>query len=224
MDKNEIIKRIERFAPPELAENWDYSGYLVQTDKSKVSKVMLCLTVTVNVVRQAEKQQCEMIISHHPLFFVPLKYKNIDIYSAHTNLDRTKGGTTDILLDRLGLKGYGTDFLRYTDIEISVPDFLLKLKGISPNLRYVNNSDKKILKKIAFCSGSGSEFINEARENGADALVTGDLKFHTAVESEILLFDIGHFESEIGVLQVFEKLINKDCEVVYAREISPFRI
>lgn len=224
MDKNEIIRRIERFAPPELAENWDCSGYLVQTDKSKVSKVMLCLTVTDNVVRQAEKQQCEMIISHHPLFFVPLKYKNIDIYSAHTNLDRVKGGTTDVLLSRLRLKGYGTNFLRYVDIDISVCDFLIKLKKISPNLRYVNNLDTKILYKTAFCAGSGSEFINEAQENGADAFVTGDLKFHTAVESKIVLFDIGHFESEIGVLQVFEKLIKNDVDVIYANEQSPFKI
>ena len=59
---------------------------------------------------------------------------------------------------------------------------------------FLNNKNVKKLQKIAFCAGSGTEFIQEAYENGADALVTGDLKFHTALDSPIVVFDIGHFE------------------------------
>ena len=79
------------------------------------------------------------------------------------------------------------------------------------------------MRKIAFCAGSGSEFIQQAFEKGADAFVTGDVKFHTALDSPIVLFDIGHFESEILVLPVFEKLIGSDIEYVYAKEESPFK-
>lgn len=95
MDKKEIIQKIEQFAPPELAESWDCSGWLVQTQNKEISKIILSLTVTQDIVNQALKNNCDMIISHHPLFFVPIEFKKIDIYCAHTNLDRTNGGTTD---------------------------------------------------------------------------------------------------------------------------------
>ncbi len=223
MDKYEITQRIEIFAPPELAEDWDCSDWGVEVKgHDEIHKIMLCLTVTNDVVNQARKAHCDMIISHHPLFYVPLEWRDINIYSAHTNLDRTDGGTTDTLIAAIGFKVSGKeDFLRFVDCEISVDDFVEKLREISPNLRYVNNFDSKILHRIAFCAGSGTEFINAAQEQGADALVTGDLKFHTALDSEIVVFDIGHFESEILVLPVLASLLS-DVEIIYAEEHSPF--
>lgn len=103
MNKYKIITRIEQFAPLDTQEKWDCSGWLVETKNQDIEKIMLCLTVTDNIVRQAREQNCDMIISHHPLFTVPLLYKNIDIYCAHTNLDRAHGGTTDTLIKTLGL-------------------------------------------------------------------------------------------------------------------------
>lgn len=227
MNKYEITKRIEKFAPPELAEKWDCSGWLVETENQDIKKIMLCLTVTDDVVRQAREQNCDMIISHHPLFTVPLLYKNIDIYCAHTNLDRAQGGTTDTLIKTLGLAKFivansDEGFVRYINYETSLQDFVKRLKKISPHLRYVNNKGVTKLKRIAFCAGSGTEFIQEAFENGADALVTGDLKFHTALDSPIVVFDIGHFESEVLVLSVFEQIIGNGIGFVYAKEKSPF--
>lgn len=222
MNKYEIIQKIEKFAPPELAESWDCSGWGVETEKSEIKRVMLALTVTNDIIKQALEQNCDMIISHHPLFYVPTDWKNMDIYSAHTNLDRTNGGTTDTLVKSLGLEvSEKSDFIRYVDINIDINEFSKNLSKISPNFRLVNNQNKKSLKRIAFCAGSGTDFIQEAYENGADALVTGDVKFHTALESPIILFDIGHFESEIVVLDVFKALL-KDIETIKAKEKSPF--
>ena len=238
MNKYEITKRIEKFAQPELAEKWDCSGWIVETSNTDIQKIMLCLTVTDDVVRQAREQNCDMIVSHHPLFTVPLLYKNIDIYCAHTNLDRAQGGTTDTLICKLfprpdgerieflsecsELRNSGEGFTRYINYETSLQDFIKRLKKISPHLRYVNNKGVTQLKRIAFCAGSGTEFIQEAFENGADALVTGDLKFHTALDSPIVVFDIGHFESEVLVLSVFEQIIGNGIGFVYAKEKSPF--
>lgn len=225
MDKYQITERIEHFAPLDTAESWDCSGWLVETPQKEVKKIMLALTVTESVFEQACELNCDMIISHHPLFEVPLKYKNIDMYCAHTNLDIANGGTTDTLIKNLGFNSkeiVADGFLRLVDTKITVDEFVKRLKQISPNMRYVNNKNIENLKKIAFCAGSGTEFINDTYKLGADALVTGDLKFHTALDSPIAVFDIGHFESEIQVLQVFEKLINNECEVVYADEHSPF--
>ncbi len=225
MNKYDIIKRIENFAPLETAESWDCAGWGIETNRQQVHKVMLALTVTNDVVRQARKQKCDMIISHHPLFFAPLDFKGIDIYSAHTNLDLADGGTTDVLLKKIGLHKdvFADGFLRYIECKTSVKDLLKILKQISPNLRYINNKNIQILNKIAFCAGSGADFISEAQKNGADAFVTGDLKFHTALDSSIVIYDIGHFESEIFVLSIFEKLLHNDVEIIYADEASPFK-
>jgi len=227
MDKYEIAKRVENFAPLETQEDWDCSGWAVDVDgQDEIKKVMLCLTVTDDVVKQAKSQNCDMIISHHPCFRVSLDWAGINIYCAHTNLDKANGGTTDVLVEKI----FGRDipkrqdeYLRFIDAEISVSDFSDLVRKISPNARIVNNFGVERLHKIAFCAGSGSEFLQSAVESGADCLVTGDLKFHGALESLIVLYDVGHFESEIMVLPVLERLVGEGVETVYAIERSPFR-
>lgn len=228
MNKYDIIRKIENFAPVETAEPWDCVGFEVETKNVEVSKVMLCLTVTDSVVEQARAEKCDMIISHHPLFYVPLEWADIDIYSAHTNLDKANGGTTDTLIQSLNFiqnEQDAQEFLRFVDFDtsISLDEFIQKLKKISPNLRYVNNKNIQHIKKSAFCAGSGSEFINTAQEYCADCLVTGDLKFHTALDAPIIVFDIGHFESEILILPVLKSIIGDEIEVIFAREQSPFK-
>jgi dinuclear metal center YbgI/SA1388 family protein len=223
MDKciGEIVGIIEDFAPPELAEPWDCSGWVVGANEKVVRKIMLALTITDDVVCQAREAGCDMIVSHHPLFFVPFEYKDMPIYCAHTNLDRAKGGTTDTLITACHCEAYAeairsNSFVRYIKLDTSVDYFLQKLKTVSSNIRLVNNNGVKKLKRIAFCAGSGSDFIPE----DADAFVTGDIKFHTALESKIVLFDIGHFESEIPVLKTLANLL--PVETVFADERSPF--
>lgn len=222
MNKYEIIRNIELFAPPETQESWDASGWAVELEGAEVNKVMFALTITDEVVNQAVKSGCDMIISHHPLFFIPFEYRNINIYCAHTNLDKASGGTTDLILRKLGFSGkkYG-DFVRIVefDEERSVEYLKLKLLPISPKLRYVNNTGAKSVRTVAFCAGSGSEFISSTP---CDAFITGDLKFHTAVESNKVLFDIGHFESEIFAATLLKELADVGEKGVLAHEESPF--
>jgi len=229
MHKYKITKRIEDFAPLETQEEWDCSGWAVNIDGyDEIGKIMLCLTVTKDVIRQAKEQNCDMIVSHHPCFYVPLEWSFINIYCAHTNMDKAKSGTTDTIIDKLGLSKYKIniehEFLRIVDYKTTIENFSKLLKQISPNARLINNDKVKELNKIAFCAGSGSELINDAKELGADCLVTGDLKFHRALESPIVIFDIGHFESEILILPMFEKIIGNDVKIVYADEHSPFEL
>ncbi len=235
MYKYKITERIEIFAPSETQEDWDCSGWGINIEGyDEIRKIMLCLTVTEDVVKQAKEQNCDMIISHHPLFCVNCHSElvsesyapQINVYCAHTNLDKAQGGTTDTLIETLGLSKHKVkiehDFLRMIDYKTTIEDFNNLLKKISPNARVINNNTVKELNKIAFCAGSGSEFINEAKDLGADCLVTGDLKFHTALDSDIVVYDIGHFESEILILPVIKKIIGSDVEIIYAKEQSPF--
>lgn len=238
MNKYKIIEKIETFAPVETAENWDCVGFMAETKNIEVSKIMLCLTPTENVIKQALEQNCDMIISHHPIFHMNINSElvfetfspKIDIYSAHTNLDKAKCGTTDTLIKALGLKKFITniehEFLRFVKFEnpISVNEFSKILLKISQNTRLVNNNSISELSSIAFCAGSGSEFIEESKELDAQCLVTGDLKFHTALDSEIVLYDIGHFESEVLILPVLKDLIGDEVEIVLAKEENPFKL
>lgn len=228
MYKYEITERIEKFAPLKTQEEWDCSGWVIDVNNyNEINKIMLCLTVTDNVVQQAKKQNCDMIISHHPLFYTPLEWSDINIYSAHTNLDKANNGTTDTIIEKLKLSNYKIsvehDFLRVIDYKTTVDKFNKLLKSISPNARIINNKNVKQLRKIAFCAGSGSEFIKNAEELGVDCLVTGDLKFHTAIDSNIVVYDIGHFESEILILPILKKIIGNEVNIIYANEKSPFK-
>lgn len=230
MNKYKLVEKIENFAPPETQEAWDCSGWIVDCEKSvDVEKVMLALTITDDVVNQARKKGCDMIISHHPLFYVPTEYKDIQMYCAHTNLDKAEGGTTDTLIDELNLdvKFFEIDeFVRYIELKekITLNNLLKHVKRLSKIARYVNNSKKTYVKKIALCAGSGSEFIKDAEAKKYDVFITGDLKYHTAVDSKIILIDIGHFESEKQVLKTLHNILQDKVELIYAKEKSPFNI
>ena len=218
MNKYDIVRKIEEFAPLETQESWDCSGWGVELSDPDIKKILFALTVTDDVVNQALNSGCDMIISHHPLFYVPLWYKQINIYSAHTNLDIAEGGTTDTLIEKLGFKKTFTDgFMRMVELEepITVEELRNRLLTISPRLRYVNNCAAKTIKTIGFCAGSGSEFIGST-----DAFVTGDVKFHTALEAKTVVFDIGHFESEILAPELLKSICG--VEGVLADEKSPF--
>ncbi len=116
-----IVKIIEDWAPESIAWDKDNVGLQVGSLQREVSNILLCLDVNEDVVREAAKLKCNLIISHHPLLFRPLKKidvgkdqhskiiemlikKNITLFSVHTNLDFTKDGVSFQLAKKLGLK------------------------------------------------------------------------------------------------------------------------
>lgn len=234
MDIKEITNLIEKFAPLELQESWDNCGFQIDLKIKDIKKILVCLSVTENVINQAVEQDCNLIISHHPLFFIPFNfYRKFSVYSAHTNLDRTIGGTTDTLINLLDLNIQkfenlnNTDFPRTIDLkeEILLHDFikLVKNKLNIETVRVVNNHNKKTVKRITFCAGSGASFANEAQKLGADVFVTGDVKYHDALDSNVIIIDVGHFESERPVLKTIKNILEPlNLEVIIADEKSPF--
>ena len=237
------ITILEKFAPLELAESWDNSGWQINLGKAEANNIMLCLTVTHDVIVQAVKHKCDLVISHHPLFFNEFKkissdnvsqnilveaIKNgIQIYSAHTNLDKTKGGVNDTLCERLGLNvsDIEEEYVRISKLNkaITLDDFVLKLKLSlnAQNVRIINPKNIQKIKSIAVCSGSGAEFANDIN---ADVFVTGDIKYHAAIEiTDKVLIDAGHFETERIILPKLKELLNKATpNAVIAKENSPF--
>lgn len=117
----DIAEKIEKFAPPSLAEAWDNVGLMIGDFESRVTTAFVCLDVTSDNVRRAIAEGADLIISHHPLIFSPMRRiteqdvsgriirelirNDISVYSAHTNLDHADGGINDVLAKKLELTG-----------------------------------------------------------------------------------------------------------------------
>ena len=117
---NDIVKIMDSIAPRNLAEDWDNAGFLIGRGSSSVKKIMVALDVSPEVVQQAVGQKADMLITHHPPIFKPLKNicdsswqsdlllkcieNGIAVYSAHTSLDSVLGGVNDVLAEKLGLE------------------------------------------------------------------------------------------------------------------------
>ena len=233
MQIDKIINILTSNAPEESQEEWDNSGWQIfPNDFSKdIKKVLICLSLTKDVLNQAKKENCELIISHHPFLFphaVPIDFNiNIPIYSAHTNLDKADFGTTNTLIKTLSYNNIKSheDFLRYVDLEqetdLKTIIANIKTKLNLDTIRIANNANIQKIKRIAFCAGSGTEFLQDTETINAQILVTGDVKYHTALESNDIIIDIGHFESEKPVLNTIKQMLS-EIEVIIADEKSPF--
>ncbi len=117
---SDIIDILDRLVPPLLAEEWDNSGLQLGDLNRPVEKIWVALDPTLQVVQAACDQQVDLLITHHPLIFKPLKSiefhtpigavinlairHDLAIFAAHTNLDSVPGGLNDILALRFGLK------------------------------------------------------------------------------------------------------------------------
>lgn len=236
-----IISKIEKYASLELAEPWDNSGWQINLEHDYTSKVLVALSLTKDTLEQAITNDCDLIITHHPLIFNSIKKidnpliveairNNICVYCAHTNLDKTYGSTTDALCGVLGLQNLVTveDYIKIAHLkdELALEQLVQNVKQ-SMNLeqvKLINPNHIEIVKNIAVCAGGGGSFIDKLRDYDVDVYITGDIKFHKALEVEgFAVVDIGHFESELPVLPLIQGLISKTkVEVMIAKEDKPW--
>ena len=234
---SEIIESIQKIAPLNTQEEWDNSGWQIRLEKKNIRKVMLCVTVTDEVLRQIEENNCDMVISHHPLLFnekdvetpliTDIIRKHIPVYSVHTPLDKAKGGTTDSLVKLCGLNIDETlnGYTKISYADITLKELINRLKnGLNiDKLRVTNFEPEKSLKKIAFCAGIGTGFCEEVEKADCNCFVTADLKYHTAVDFKMTIIDVGHLEGEKPALQLIKNtLTNVDC--VIAKETPAIKI
>lgn len=256
----DIAKAIEDFAPLCLKEDWDNPGLQVGDRDMEVAGVLLCLDVTEEILREAKKRDCNMIVSHHPLIFGGLKRltgatpterivenalrDNIAIYAAHTNLDSAFEGVSYEMAHMLGMKdcrplepnrsGNETQGLGIIGMVNPTPklEFLRKVKETFEvkDLRYSSQTPGIVVRKVALCGGSGASLIKDALRVGADVYICGDLKYHdfTSYGSDILLADIGHFESELCSRKILSRAIRSvhpECVIYFSEcEKSPIAL
>ena len=120
MKVSDAVRAIEAAAPLQLQDEWDNSGLQVGFPDAEIHRVLTCLDVTEEVLNEASERGCDMIVSHHPLLFHPLRQVScttyqqrcvvdalrhgIAIYSAHTSLDNAPGGINYRIAYVIGLE------------------------------------------------------------------------------------------------------------------------
>lgn len=156
----------------------------------------------------------------------------IAVYSMHTNLDSAKSGLNDFLgenilelkdgkiLEKFELNGreFGIGRIYKLDNPIELKKLSQKVKEkLKLDCINIVTSDINLnIKKIALISGSGSTYWRKAKKLGADILLTGDIKYHEALdakEENFSLMDIGHFESECIFVKHLKDIIEKKFEI-----------
>lgn len=211
---NEVCGFMDSFAPTRLAEDWDNVGLLVGDRKGPVQRVMTCLTVTPESAAEAIDRQADLIVSHHPLPFRPLKKlttdvvpskllwdlirSGISIYSPHTGFDSASGGINQSLSQRLGMQGMvplvpikddpqGLGAGRIGDLAepVVLGEFVeLVKRTFSLPGIQIVGCPKQSVQKIAVACGSGGSFLEKARRAHCDTFVTGEATFHTCLEAK----------------------------------------
>lgn len=218
----DIYDIIHAVAPFDSQLPFDNSGLLVGDSSTQVTRALLCLDITETVIQEAISIHANLIISHHPVIFEPLRTldsrepayllvrNGIAALCCHTNLDLSPVcGVNVALASRLGLKNikpedvFGQDSVLFSGelaepLEPAAFAQLVKVRLNAKAVRFVPGEGT--VKKVFLCSGAGGDEIRHAACRGADAFVTGEVKHHQALEAArlgITCVAAGHYETEI---------------------------
>jgi dinuclear metal center YbgI/SA1388 family protein len=208
-----IAEFLEHFAPPRLAEEWDNVGLLVGNTARPVERLMTCLTLTPDSVGEAVAERTDLVVTHHPLPFRPLRRVTSDsvegrlllelieariaVYSPHTAFDSTGRGINQRLAEGLGLDAIEALIAGADDPAIGTgrcgklaePLKLAELaertgRFVSIQTVQVVGDPERSISKVAVGCGSAGELLAVARDLHCDCFVTGETRFHSCLEAE----------------------------------------
>lgn len=235
-----VADAVNRLAPKKLAEEWDNPGLLIGDPTAEVKNIFVCLDVLEENISRAIELDAQLIVSHHPIIFraiknvrldLPLGNKiarllqnNLSVFAAHTNLDIAAGGVNDVLAEKIGLKDvkmfgdeeFSLGRIGTLEMPMTVANFARHVKNSlnADTVRLVDAGDF-LISKVGLCGGAGAEFISKAKFFGAQAFVTGDVKYHeaqAAVENRIHVVDAGHFATEFPIVHVLGEYLRNELK------------
>ena len=234
----DVTEVIEGFAPLAIQEGWDNSGLCIGSPDAPVSSVLLGLDCTPELVDEAIECGADMIVTHHPLIFSGLKKitpedqvgaavikaikAGISIYAAHTSADKVIAGVSGAMAAKLGLQnvtildedGDGTGLGVVGDLpEPMSADEAVAMVKERFGLKALRASRpvKGKISRIAMCGGSGGSLIKAAMASGAQLYLSGDISYHNFFTPEgFMIMDIGHYESEIEIVDILFSLLRKN--------------
>lgn len=237
-----IYDAIDRLAPFWLTMDFDNTGILVGDRNREIACALLALDCTPAVVEQARQLGAQLIVTHHPVIFHPLKRVNEDavvyqlirsdiaVISAHTNLDIAQGGVNDALASAIGLRDCrGLELLNEQTGawlgRIGTLPEPLSPEAFAAHIKACLNASSvkfaaapRVIRTVALCSGSGADCLDAAISAGADALLTSEVKQHeylAAAAAGISIFDAGHFDTEDIVIEPLRDYLAKEIPDVH---------
>ena len=217
MTVRELSDAFDTLYPRALSAEWDNDGLLVSADPSReVHRILTALDVTENVLRAAKENGFDLIMSHHPLIFKPIRRavlgdgkgglvaellaSGISVLSYHTRADAASGGVADLLARLIGL----------LDVE-PLADGILRIGRLASPLSSVELADRvkhatgapfirlggadRTVSRVALCPGAGDDYVSVAADAGADLYLSGELGYHALLDADqagLSLLEIGH--------------------------------
>ena len=251
MKYEKLLEQIEKVAPVSLAESWDNSGIQIRTrDEIEKILVCLEITKDVvaeaeeggydliishhpllfDQMRSIDIYQHDAALSRQSDLAMRLIRSGIDVYSAHTSFDSAPEGNNVYVCGLLGAEDIeGPDERLAGSIgTLNGPVYFSEFCGKVEKaldlekgyIRTVGDLETPVM-KVAVCTGAGGIFIDDAISEGADVLVTGDVKFdqaQKAMHHGLCLIDAGHFGTEKIFAENFAAQLRKLCDGVIIDE------
>lgn len=242
MKVNDVLLYLSDKAPLDLKMDFDNVGLLVGDPQCEVKRILISLDITSDVIDEAIDTGSNLIISHHPVIWDPMKevlltnvqqrkvikliQNNISAICMHTNLDIVTDGVNDVLLDLLGAnpdevleltgESYGCGRIGSLNDEMSLDQFLdiCKTKLHTKGIRFYDAG--RPVKRIAVMGGSGGNEIELCYIKNCDTYVTSDIKydqFLLAKELGINLIDADHFYTENPVTNRILEWLTSEYEI-----------
>lgn len=235
MKLSDFTAVMEQIAPRDLALEFDNPGLLIEPDHEDIVNVLVALDCTKAVAEEAIIWGADLVVTHHPLFFHPVKHmaysdpatraacmlirNGIGLFSAHTNLDAARGGVNDTLCSMFGIcdaipfdEGVGRVGTLKTPETLSV--FAKRAETLLDTKALVTGDLDAQISRVAVMGGSGGDSIALAAAQGAEVLLTGEVKHSDAIDAMTLglsLVVAGHYETEAIVLAPLIKRLQNDC-------------
>ena len=237
MTVRELYAFLEERIPRSLSCDWDNDGLMVCPDDTKeVRRVLVALDITAAVAEHAIKEGYDLVISHHPLIFHPLRAvapgeatvnkvirlltSGVSAMSFHTRLDAVKGGVNDVLANAIGLQNVipfgknGEEIGRIGDLPapMSLRDFAELVKAATGAKLVQISSNGKPVSRVAVLGGGGAGESPAAAAAGADTYLTGDLRHDQlteAPEREMNMVQGGHFFTENLVCDRIREMLHE---------------
>ena len=208
MKIKEVVSALERFAPLPLQESWDNAGLQIGLTEAEVSGALLCLDVNEQIVDEALRKGCNLVVSHHPLLFRGLKTisgqtdvertvvkaikGDVCIVSMHTNMDNAAGGVNFRIAQKLGLADVeflapktvggiscGSGVVGSLPQPLAAADFVQTVKlTFGVECAMCNELLRRPVRRVAVCGGAGDFLLPDALAAGADAFITGEMHYH----------------------------------------------
>ncbi len=258
---SDFIDMMDVIAPTRLAEEWDNVGLQLGAGDWPVRSVWVSLDPRPEVVDRAAEADVDLLITHHPLIFKPLRAidtgspigsiitralrSRMAIFAAHTNLDSAPEGLNDRMARTIGMadqrplvpsnsdngagRAAGLGRIGWLATPADLATFSERVRtalGVTGALKVAGELDLQVT-TVAVCSGSGSSLVRPFLDSDAEVFVTGDLRYHDALDVQDAgrgLLDVGHFASEVIVVDMLvQRLSEMSRAAGLAVSIAPCR-